>query len=108
VLTKRQFESIYQNGNRQNGVFLRVLGIKGHGRVGIATSKSLGNKPRRNRQKRRTLEVYRQTHNDQFQQFDWVIVAKPGIRNASIENLKSELETLMNNLVSRWEKELES
>ena len=58
--SKARFETIFAKGRRHSGPTLRLVVLSpGTGLFGVATSKKLGEKPPRNRQKRRVREAFR-------------------------------------------------
>lgn len=58
-LSKREFDHLFSNGLRHSLQQVRLFGGAGTGRIGIATSRKIGNRPQRNRQRRVALEIVR-------------------------------------------------
>lgn len=75
--------------------------MTGEGRVGIATSRQIGNKPRRNRVKRRVIEALRRL--GPHSGLDLVIVCQRNAERAKFEDLVDDLERALKQLRSRWE-----
>jgi ribonuclease P protein component len=85
----------------------RLFFTVGTGSVGIATSKKIGSKPKRNRVKRQFREAIR----IQFQlidsRLDYVLIVKTDASESSFERIQEETGNLFREAAERWANELE-
>lgn len=98
--SKQRFGELYEKGQRVQGMFCRVLFLPGEGHTGFATTKSIGNRPKRNRVRRR------------FQAgvapeciptgLDVVIQIKASGALASFEEIKADLDSVLTKVQERW------
>lgn len=73
---RKEFDTIYKQGNRWHGRFLIIFFVKSaECRVGFTVSKKVGSAVVRNRIRRQLREIYR-CHFSHLQKGDIVIVAK--------------------------------
>jgi RNase P protein component len=77
-----------------------VCALPGSGLVGFATSRQIGNRPRRNRERRRAAEAMRGIASEGL---DLTVTVKPAAREQSLEQLREELRNLVMEVRSRWE-----
>ncbi|MBI1331865.1 MAG: ribonuclease P protein component [Armatimonadetes bacterium] len=91
--SKRRFDEIYNQGRRFRGDFLTLIVTPGQGLVGIATSKKLGAKPQRNRQKRRIRAMISTQMQPTTQ--DWVLVVGMKCLRTEYATLRIELTHLI-------------
>ncbi len=106
--TKRQFESVFQNGIVHSNALFRVLMGDGNGKVGIAVSKKIGSHARRNYQKRRVREILRISDIDSFPNADCVVVIKASAISADFSQMNIELTKGLKELNRRWAERSES
>ncbi|HMS53810.1 MAG TPA: ribonuclease P protein component [Fimbriimonadaceae bacterium] len=107
-LTKSQFEKLFKEGKRVQGDLVRLLALPGDGRLGIATSKKIGNKPDRNRCKRRIREAFKAQPTRPHFGLDIVVVAFEASANAPFQQIANEVSRLTSELEKRWANELAS
>ncbi len=65
-----------------------------HGRVGLTVSKKVGNSPQRSRVKRLLREWYRLNRHGLLQNWDLVIIARPGAATLKLQDVDRELGQL--------------
>jgi ribonuclease P protein component len=87
---------------------IRLLAGDGAGRIGIATAKSLGSKPMRNRAKRRMREIVRCNRAGWRPELDYIVVMKAESNRTPYEELKREAAALLTDLNKRWDGASES
>lgn len=75
--------------------------LAGTGQVGVATSKSLGNRPQRNRIRRRIQSACRQVGVPSS--LDLVVLAKGSAADATYEDLVLEIQESLEELTARWD-----
>jgi ribonuclease P protein component len=85
-----------------------LTALPGDGLLGIATSKKIGNKPQRNRAKRRFREVLRELRSELHPQLDYVVVALPSSTEALLPEINDDVRSLIEDLNKRWAAESES
>ncbi|MBL8060162.1 MAG: ribonuclease P protein component [Chthonomonas sp.] len=98
-LSPSRFEEVFSKGSREVGKLTRVHALPGEGRVGFTTSRSIGNRPRRNRVKRRLREALPEVN-----QLDIVVLGQRNADQAPFEEIRGELKKHMEALAQRWEK----
>lgn len=84
---------------RANGMAFRLHALEGSGLVGIATTRKIGNNPRRNRQRRRTVEALRGLDTTGL---DIAVTVKPSAEERSLDELREELRKLIAEIRTRW------
>ncbi|MCC6686830.1 MAG: ribonuclease P protein component [Fimbriimonadaceae bacterium] len=94
-----RFEEIFACGSREVGEFTRIHALPGEGRIGFATSRSIGNRPRRNRVQRRLRAA-----TPRVTSLDVVVLGQRNADRASFEEIKDELKKHLEALTQRWEK----
>ncbi len=75
-----EFKAVYEAGVRQSRGPLTVYALpnsKDHPRLGLSTSRRVGNAVRRNRIRRLLRESFRLLQHDLPRGYDWVIVVRP-------------------------------
>lgn len=77
--------------------------LPGSGQIGFTTSRSIGNRPRRNRV-RRQMQAAIQANAE----LDIVVLGQRNAEKASFEELRGELNKQMEALAQRWENASES
>jgi ribonuclease P protein component len=87
---------VYREGRRGIGdlLVLYFLPTEAPRRIGVATSRRLGNAVARNRAKRRVREALRRVESRLCAQGDVVVVAKPRARVAPFAEMVAEMEAL--------------
>ena len=84
------------------------MAAAGEGRIGIATAKALGSKPKRNYAKRRMREIVRCSAGAWRPQLDYIVVMKAESNRTPYEVLKREAVELLADLNKRWDSASES
>jgi ribonuclease P protein component len=87
----REFQHVYRNGKRYDGVFITVFVIENQGlqhRLGVtASKKALGKAVQRNRAKRLLRETFRSNEPSLralSRSYDWVLNAKAAVLNEKV------------------------
>jgi ribonuclease P protein component len=86
----------------------RIIAHPGTGLVGIAVSRKIGSKPRRNRLKRRFRAAIESSTDLLDQRLDYVVVVNAEAAEASYEIIDEEVRTVFAKVNQRWAAELES
>ena len=94
----REFQHVYRNGKRYDGVFITVFIIENEGlqhRLGVtASKKALGNAVQRNRAKRLLRETFRSNEPSLralSRNYDWVLNAKAAVLSEKVHAPGREL-----------------
>ncbi len=94
----REFQHVYRNGKRYDGVFITVFVIENQGlqhRLGVtASKKALGKAVQRNRAKRLLRETFRSNEPSLralARNYDWVLNAKAAVLNEKVHAPEREL-----------------
>jgi len=94
----REFQNVYRNGKRYDGVFITVFVIENQGlqhRLGVtASKKALGKAVQRNRAKRLLRETFRSNEASLralVRQYDWVLNAKAAVLTQKVHAPGQEL-----------------
>jgi ribonuclease P protein component len=98
-LSRARFEEVYSKGKRASGENLRIHALPGAGLIGIATSRRIGNRPMRNRQKRRAMEAVKGMD---LNGLDIAVTVKPSAGAKSLDELRDELRNLVMEIRARW------
>lgn len=106
--SKARFETIFTEGKRVSGDFLKVIAIQGSGLIGIATSRALGNRPKRNRIRRQIQAALRLESSLTSSELDIVIQAGKKTSEHSFDTIRSEMATLLERMNERWANQSES
>lgn len=96
-----RFQEIFSTGQRVTSPDLRVFSLPGSGLAGVATSRSIGSKPERNRAKRRVREAFWVCGID-GSTLDWVLVVKASAVRADFETLVAQMTELKRESLARW------
>lgn len=76
--------------------------------MGFATSRAIGNRPQRNRIRRRTQAAFRELSDLLPTGLDLIVQVKSDAPNAGYEELKEQMRHGLEETVRRWEKRSES
>lgn len=97
-----EFQHVYRNGKRYEGVFISVFVIENQGenhRLGVTASrKALGNAVHRNRAKRLLRETFRSNEarlSELARNYDWVLNAKTAMLSQKLEAPCRELKGII-------------
>ncbi len=94
LLRRAEFRRVYEEGQRRSAplctIFFKFNGLA-ETRLGITTTKSLGNAVVRNRVRRRLREIFRRHRSDIPRGWDVVLNPRPSIIEAPFETLAREL-----------------
>jgi ribonuclease P protein component len=80
---------------------IAVANQLGHARLGLAAGRRVGGAVRRNRAKRVLREVFRQNKERELAGIDLVLVAKPGLESAPLEEVEREYRRRLGQLAGR-------
>jgi ribonuclease P protein component len=105
---KARFEEIFSGGRRAQGTLLKLCSLPGTGLVGFATSKKIGDRPQRNRARRRVQAAVRGLGNSRCNRLDYVLIISQETANAPFERIGEEVRSLFQKAVEKWELELGS
>lgn len=106
--TKARFEQIFKEGRRVSGGLCRLVALPGSGLVGLATSRTIGAKPRRNKLKRRFREALRSQQEIIEPRLDYILMLLPSAEQSSYTAIREELANVFNKVNERWASELVS
>lgn len=93
VRTRREFVALQRDGRRQAAphfIVITAATAAAHVRLGITTSRKVGNAPARNRIRRLVREFFRR-HRPQLGAGDLVVIARPGASALSYADVVDEL-----------------
>lgn len=97
-----QFQHVYRNGKRYDGVFITVFVLENDAlnhRLGVtASKKALGKAVQRNRAKRLLRETFRSNEpslSALARNYDWVLNAKPAVLSQKLNAPREELEGII-------------
>ncbi len=102
-----EFKRAYNNGKYAAGKYLVLYVLHNGGkqnRLGITTSKKIGNSVTRNRARRLIKESYRLLEGSVAQGYDIVFVARISEKDTGLSDIKREMEYLIRRL-GLWSKE---
>lgn len=99
---------VFAEGKRANGKYVRAYAVLGEGRLGFATAKATGGKPRRNRCKRRVREAARANLGRIPTTLDTVLFAKKETVEAPWSELEDDVRRVLDLVARRWDDESES
>ncbi len=89
---KREFAIVYKYGksvaNHQFVLYFLKQTKSEHFRLGISTSKKIGNAVIRNRMRRIVKEIFKNNKENQFQTYDYIVI----VRRPAVDRSYSELE----------------
>jgi ribonuclease P protein component len=98
----REFQRVYRNGIRYDGVFITVFVVENDGldhRLGVtASKKALGKAVQRNRAKRLLRETFRSNETSLralAKNYDWVLNAKRAVLSEKLNAPRQELEGII-------------
>ncbi|KUG02571.1 ribonuclease p protein component [hydrocarbon metagenome] len=95
---KKEYNNIYKKGKKIPGRYMVVFiiaGDKACSRYGFVASKKVGNAVHRNRAKRRLRTIVYRNMSDIKDSVDVVIVARPAINEASLDEVNNEYIRVM-------------
>lgn len=93
LLKRVQFLDVQRRGARQSGTHLVVYAAPNEAdraRLGITTSRKVGNSPARNLWRRRLREVFRRHRGQLPGGLDFVVIVRPGAPQATFEQVCAE------------------
>jgi ribonuclease P protein component len=97
-----EFQRVYRNGKRYDGVFITVFIIENEElthRLGVTASKrALGKSVNRSRAKRLLREAFRSTESSLSaltKNYDWVLNAKPAVLDHKLNAPRQEFEGII-------------
>jgi len=97
-----EFQHVYKNGKRYDGVFITVFVIENEAlnhRLGVtASKKALGKAVQRNRAKRLLRETFRSNEpslRTLTKNYDWVLNAKPAVLSQKMNAPRQEFEGII-------------
>lgn len=105
-----EFKRVYNKGRYSAGKHLVLYALNNNleaNRLGITTSKKVGNSVRRNRARRLIKESYRLLEGAVCRGSDLVFVARISDKETGLEDIKREMEYLIGKL-GLWDKENDS
>lgn len=95
----------YREGRRRHGALSNLHWVPNelpHARLGMTVSRRVGRAVTRVRLKRRIREIYRRwSERRELPAFDLVVHVKPPAADASFEEFRKELESLLGKLITR-------
>lgn len=92
--SNREFRNVYDTGKSFANKYLVVFFVKNNldnNRVGVATTKKIGNSVVRNKIRRRIKESYRLNINKVKQGYDIVFLSRVNAKNANYKEIESAL-----------------
>lgn len=95
-------------GIRVGFPLVQLCALEGVGKIGIATSRKIGSKPKRNREKRRMREAFRKNQDRVCANLDYVAVASLRTASAPFQALTEELGRALDEMNRRWDAASES
>ena len=97
-----EFQHVYRNGKRYDGVFITVFVVENEAlnhRLGVtASKKALGKAVQRNRAKRLLRETFRSNEpslRTLTKNYDWVLNAKPAVLSQKMNAPRQEFEGII-------------
>ncbi|RYG26615.1 ribonuclease P protein component [bacterium] len=106
--SKDRFERIFSDGRRASGPIARIACLPGTGLIGFATSRKLGGKPQRNRQRRRFKAALQDCAELLHPAMDYVVILGPSCAEAPWRRITEEARDLIVRANARWAEESES
>lgn len=103
-----RFERIFADGRRVSGSLARVACLPGIGLLGFATSRKIGEKPQRNRQRRRFQAALQPCADLLLPNLDYVVILGPSCADASFGRITEEARDLILRANARWADDSES
>lgn len=109
LLSNRQYRSVYDRGQKFSNPFFGAFVLPtdtGLQRLGLTTTRKLGNAVVRNRCRRRLREVYRRADLEQFAGagFDLVLNVRSSVAKAEFAELEKEFASLLSRVRKFLEK----
>lgn len=97
LIRRKEFVDVYQHGDKQvgRGFICYVARQEGQGRkFGVAVSRKVGGAVTRNRVKRFIREAYRTSRKHLIDQFQMVVVARPGSASMTYHECREAIRQL--------------
>lgn len=107
LLKSYEYQKVFENGLKDVSKYFVIFGSKNDKskkRIGLVVSKKVGNSVERNRIKRILREQFRLIRPDEELTTDFVVVARPGSKNVSSEEVKLRLMSSFNRIQKLVEK----
>lgn len=107
LLKSYEYQKVFENGLKDVSKYFVIFGSKNDKskkRIGLVVSKKVGNSVERNRIKRILREQFRLIRPDEELTTDFVVVARPGSKNVSSEEVKLRLKSSFNRIQKLVEK----
>lgn len=98
IKKRKQFNWIFKNGDNVNSKLLTLVFCKSKIKgslVGYSVSKKIGKAVTRNKVKRRLKEIVKINQSLLQNKYSYILVAKPGIENATFIELTQEVENIL-------------
>lgn len=99
---RARFQKIFTEGRRAQGRYCRAFALPGTGQIGWATAKAIGEKPLRNRAKRRFREALRTQDYCIPDNLDFVVMIALSGAKAPFEEIRRDLEAVLGEVTRRW------
>ena len=93
--SKARFERLFAEGLRASGSLARIACLPGSGLIGFATSRKIGGKPQRNRERRRFRAALQEGRAPLRQNLDYVVIVSPSCATASFGRITEEARDLV-------------
>lgn len=96
---RKHFNYIYKNGESKSSVFVQLVFIKSKikpFKVGFVVSKKIGKSVIRNKVKRRMREIFWEIVPNINKNYNYILIAKPGIENLDYISIKNEILMVIN------------
>ena len=105
IRRRAEYQRCYRKGRRRHGTYTTVHFVPNalnHPRLGITATRKVGSAVVRNRLKRRVREIYRRwSERRQLPALDIVVHLKTTAKEASFEELETELQGLCRSLIEK-------
>jgi len=98
ITSTNDFERVRHSGKTYAHPLVVIIvsnGLSGNSRVGIITSKSIGNAVARNKARRRIRSVFKDYLTNFIQPYDIVVIARSAIATASYQEIETAIAELL-------------